>query len=503
MTLLVTPSARRDELGLVRAARQLGVPHVLVLGHLALLEAWVADHRPRGQGLTAEDVEDAARWEGERGWLAKALLGASYLVELDGALALAGWAERQAVLTERLTAEERADAEYVRGRRDRDRARKHSARVRGRSADASADMSADPASSSPPAASPLPLSPGPPITLSSPPPSTPPPPPAREAAPAVVAVIEAWNRGREGSGVLAAGPCGKQSSKRDAALKRELARFPDPLDWEWCARALAGSPGHNGTSDGGFTADLPWLLARGAGAKLEQWIERGRVLRAPRSAPTGPDATLAAWVEGFGRGLAGAPGALMPEPPSARTADRDRQLGARLRTWAADPATAGWCAPEAATGAARAMLARAKKAQREPVQLHQVLSKPGWLEQFLADGETRTKAAPTASATPAPAAQPRPQRTEETPERKLARLREIEASGMGGDDIRARIAALELELGQQRGETVVVPDAPEVVGNVLARLSGTLTAPGRRSAYRARARASPTAHPWPTPTIEA
>lgn len=511
MTLLVTPSARRDDLGLVRAARQLGIHFLLLRGHIAQLEDWMADHRPSGQGLTVEDVEDAARWESESGWLARALVGAGYLVELDGALALAGWAERQAVLADRLTAEDRYDTELLRARRERDRMSKKSGRVRRTSADASADTSADPAPSSVPAASPRSDgSPHPSLTHPPSPPSTPPPPACAEpladerstpepaADDPVVVTFPVVGAGRRGATAWAL--------HRSHAAK--LAEAFPAADVEAEARkALAwieANPTKRKTPRG-----MPEFL-RAWCAKVQ---DRGGGRPGPGSGPTpaalagDQRAAIEAWLVGFNAGLDRGLGALPEEPPSERTTERDGPLAERYRSWAAAPSTASWCTPQAATAAARAMCARARKAQKPAATLGALLARRGWLEDLLTNGEAsyRPKPAATPTTSPAPSTQPRPVRVEETPERKLARLREIESSGMGGEEVRQRIAALELELGEQRGETVVVPDAPEAVADVVARVAGKLTAPGRRSAYRARARASPAALPlWPThPTIEA
>lgn len=98
--------------------------------------------------------------------------------------------------------------------------------------------------------------------------------------------VEAWNRGREGSRVAKAAPAGKAAEKRDERWAKALGAFPDPADWEWCAKALAASPHHRG--DNGWVADLEWLLERGKGAKLEEWMRKGRGLRAGSWSPPAP-----------------------------------------------------------------------------------------------------------------------------------------------------------------------------------------------------------------------
>lgn len=132
--------------------------------------------------------------------------------------------------------------------------------------------------------------------------------------------VEAWNRGRDGSRVAKAAPAGKTAEKRDERWAKALGAFPDPADWEWCAKALAASPHHRG--DNGWVADLEWLLERGKGAKLEEWMRKGRGLRAgswaPPAAParraggTGSPEALVAWdlvlrLAAKGRFRAGAP----------------------------------------------------------------------------------------------------------------------------------------------------------------------------------------------------
>lgn len=96
----------------------------------------------------------------------------------------------------------------------------------------------------------------------------------------LAAFVEAWNRGCLGSSIPKAIEPGTRASARDKRLREETLRFPEPEAWFWCAKALGASPGHNGRGTSGFVADLPWLLERGKGAKLEQWMARGAELKA-------------------------------------------------------------------------------------------------------------------------------------------------------------------------------------------------------------------------------
>lgn len=96
----------------------------------------------------------------------------------------------------------------------------------------------------------------------------------------LAAFVAAWNEGCLGSSIPKAIEPGTRASARDKRLREETLRFPEPEAWFWCAKALGASPGHNGRGTSGFVADLPWLLERGKGAKLEQWMARGAELKA-------------------------------------------------------------------------------------------------------------------------------------------------------------------------------------------------------------------------------
>lgn len=106
------------------------------------------------------------------------------------------------------------------------------------------------------------------------------PPNPRKRGPAVdlVPFIEAWNRGAGKSGVTLAKAPSKQTQARDRRLAKEVERFPEPGQWEACARALAASPHHRGENDKKWPATLGWLLERGNGAKLEEWMAKGAAL---------------------------------------------------------------------------------------------------------------------------------------------------------------------------------------------------------------------------------
>lgn len=95
----------------------------------------------------------------------------------------------------------------------------------------------------------------------------------------LVAFVEAWNKGVAGTSIPKAIVPGDRSRERDKRLGEATLRFPEPEAWFWCAKALGGSPGHNGRGTTGWKADLPWILERGNGAKLEQWMARGEELR--------------------------------------------------------------------------------------------------------------------------------------------------------------------------------------------------------------------------------
>lgn len=122
-----------------------------------------------------------------------------------------------------------------------------------------------------------------------------PSPPASDPAP-VAAVVAAFNRGLDDEDVRlptgsmrippARDPSGA-TKKRDAKLREALLRFPEAVGWYWCARALAASPHHRGQN--GWVADLPWLLARGNGLKLEEWMHKGVMLRTGDWTPPATD----------------------------------------------------------------------------------------------------------------------------------------------------------------------------------------------------------------------
>lgn len=108
---------------------------------------------------------------------------------------------------------------------------------------------------------------------------------APEPTAGLAAVVEAWNEGVGSSGVRRAATPSKATAKRDAQLRAAMKRHPEPEAWRWCGRALSLSRHHCGGNDTGWVAALEWLLGRGGGAKLDEWMQRGAELRARGGRP--------------------------------------------------------------------------------------------------------------------------------------------------------------------------------------------------------------------------
>lgn len=118
----------------------------------------------------------------------------------------------------------------------------------------------------------------------------------------LAAFVEAFNAGTVGTSIPKAIAPGARTGARDKRLREAVVQFPEPEAWFWCGKALGASPGHNGRGTTGWVADLPWLLERGNGAKLEQWMARGaefqarggKVLPAPVPGERGDERTVRA-----------------------------------------------------------------------------------------------------------------------------------------------------------------------------------------------------------------
>ncbi|NIM50426.1 MAG: hypothetical protein GTO22_14450 [Gemmatimonadales bacterium] len=109
---------------------------------------------------------------------------------------------------------------------------------------------------------------------------TPPNPPAGGR---VALAIEAWNRGVSGTVSRAVAPSARTDA-RDKRIRKQLGRFP-PAWWEHCARALSASEHHQRW--GGVS--IGWLLERGNGSKLEEWMQRGQDMLAGEWSPQHSD----------------------------------------------------------------------------------------------------------------------------------------------------------------------------------------------------------------------
>ena len=115
-----------------------------------------------------------------------------------------------------------------------------------------------------------------------------PPPAAPESRVAnAKGVVAAWDRGREGTGLPPAREP-RASTPHGKRLAAAMRAHPDPSEWEWCARALAASPFHCGQNDSGWRASFVWLLERGQGERLEEWMQRGKELRERGGKPLPP-----------------------------------------------------------------------------------------------------------------------------------------------------------------------------------------------------------------------
>lgn len=119
----------------------------------------------------------------------------------------------------------------------------------------------------------------PPPTPSPVEPAQPTPSPTPPSRGAVGEVVAAWNAGVGSSGIPRLRAPSIATEKRDAQLRAALTRHPDPAAWAWCARALAASAHHRGENERKWRASAEWLLERGNGAKLDEWMQRGAQLR--------------------------------------------------------------------------------------------------------------------------------------------------------------------------------------------------------------------------------
>jgi hypothetical protein len=111
---------------------------------------------------------------------------------------------------------------------------------------------------------------------------------ALKASATPAAIVAAWNDSVGESGVKVLRATSRQTEARDGKIRKAAERFPDVESWRWCARALAGSSHHRGENSTGWRASLEWLLERGNGAKLEEWMANGDRLRRGEVDPAPP-----------------------------------------------------------------------------------------------------------------------------------------------------------------------------------------------------------------------
>jgi len=90
------------------------------------------------------------------------------------------------------------------------------------------------------------------------------------------ACVDAWNSGVLNSGVQRAAPVGPGTRTRDLALLRAQKEHPLPEAGGALGAALACAKFYRGENDRGWKASLAWILERGNGAKLDEWMERSR-----------------------------------------------------------------------------------------------------------------------------------------------------------------------------------------------------------------------------------
>lgn len=78
----------------VKLQRRLGVGAVICLQRLWI---WTAQNRSNGvlSGIDCEDVEIAAKWDGEPGEFCQTLVDLRFIDETDGVYALHDWCEHQ------------------------------------------------------------------------------------------------------------------------------------------------------------------------------------------------------------------------------------------------------------------------------------------------------------------------------------------------------------------------------------------------------------------------
>ena len=279
----------------LRLARELRCSRREAIGVISDLWAWVLQTRPGGMldGIADAELEAVLEWTGEDGQLVAALVAARWLDRCpDGSLEVHGWGERaksyQKAVAER---ERRAAAKEAKAASSEQAEATRAPRVLHRAPRVPSSEHAC-ATVDPPCPreerrgeeqSGEDQTPLPPTGVDT----------GTERAALVVvdapsplarpdrlaAVVDAWNEAVADSGVRTLRAPSRQTEARDAKLRRALERWPDAEAWRWCARALSLSRHHCGVNDRGWRASLEWLLERGNGAKLEEWMAAGERLR--------------------------------------------------------------------------------------------------------------------------------------------------------------------------------------------------------------------------------
>ena len=131
MAWLPSHQELRDHPKLRKAARRADVPIPAMIGHLHLLWWWALDHAPDGDlsRFDAEDIADAAMWEGDPDAFVDALRscgpgGTTGFIDADGALH--DWQEYGGKYGKRVEAAKRAAAARWQPDDDADALRTHS-----------------------------------------------------------------------------------------------------------------------------------------------------------------------------------------------------------------------------------------------------------------------------------------------------------------------------------------------------------------------------------------